>query len=167
MAIIDLEFIEATFVDMLWALIAHDAAVPVPTLDVLGAERLIAWLEWPVEPQLESTPPAGVVVRPGELLYRLAFQLRHVSVPELLADPSTSSISSSGHAWFRLGVPTDPWHGGPSEPRTASLIVEGVACALNGRPAAHIPQTWIKIPMPRLPAPIVNTAVVRMARGLR
>ena len=121
MAVIDLEFTEDLFAQLLWALIARVAAVPVPSLPVLGPDRLVSWVVWPAKPQVEPAPPAGVVVRPGELLYRLGVELRHVSVAELHANPSSTGVAASGQAWFRVGSSAKE-----------GMTVELVACALTG-----------------------------------
>lgn len=151
MSIIDLEFTEKTFIQLVWALVARSPAVPFPTLESLGQDRLIGSVLWPAEPVVETAAVPGVNVRPGELLLRFPVRLSHVSITELQASPATTGVTHDGQAWFLLSS------------SSAGMRIDLVAYSLVVGAVQKLTyaQNFGLIALPGLPVPVFRTAVVR------
>lgn len=151
MAIIDFEFTEQTFTQLVWALVARNPAVPFPTLESLGPDRLIGSVTWPKEPVHETAAVPGVTVRPGELLLRYRVQLSHVSVNELRLNPSTPGVPESGQAWFLVSS------------SVAGMRIDFVAYSLVAGTVQKLTyaQSFGLVALPGLLVPVFRTAVVR------
>jgi hypothetical protein len=150
-AIIDFEFTEQTFTQLVWALVSRRAAVPFGTLESLGPARLIGSVAWPKEPVFETAAVPGVSVRPGELLLRYQVQLSHVSVNELRMNPTTPGVPESGQAWFLVTS------------SVAGMRIDFVAYSLVAGTVQKLTyaQTFGLVALPGLPVRVFRTAVVR------
>jgi hypothetical protein len=73
-------------------LILAKSPIPVPTLNILGSDRLIAAMTRK-SPALGAAP-AGFTARPGTLPVRSLVTVRHVSIAELQANPSAQGITT-------------------------------------------------------------------------
>lgn len=103
MAIIEYEIESRAFAGLVSNQVKRAPLIPTPTLEVLGADRLICDLNWGswfrVEPGLEGYPLA-----PGAIMLKAPLKLWHVSVAELRANPDTFGTAVDATAWMTVSI---------------------------------------------------------------
>jgi hypothetical protein len=92
MAVVELEIRELQF-SILLGIIVTSAPIRVPTLAVLGADRLIDELVW--DPVMVGPTPPNFAPPPGTLAARASVTVKHVSIAELDANPNAARTETT------------------------------------------------------------------------
>jgi hypothetical protein len=100
---IEIEIVTATFSKFVQLLLSA-APIPVPTLGVLGSDRLIRDLAW--EPvSISGTPP--FIVPPGVVPAQVKVKIQHVSIAELSTNPFAQGAETNANVWLLISATPD------------------------------------------------------------
>jgi hypothetical protein len=148
MAIIETEILRDTFEALVSLVVKTSPAIPTPTLQALGDDRLIRQFNWHGRPVIVPGFP-GYAPPPGSVILRATVKVGHVSVAELRVSPGSLGATVDADAWV-LVTPT---------PAAVDLTV--VAFAIKGAQASVLA---VPVRIGNLPLPAPDDAgVVRAA----
>lgn len=152
MALIEIEFLRGTFEGLVSLVLGTSPAIPTPTLQPLGADRLIRQLAWGAGATIVPGFP-GYAPRPGSLLLRAPLRVWHVSIAELRVNGSTAGTAVDADAWILI------------TPTAAAVDVNMVAFAARGAHASvlAVPVSIGNLPLPA-PEGVVAAALVAGVR---
>ena len=105
MGVIESEFLTSHFENLVHVVVSS-AAIPAPTFQVLGGDRLVASLTWP-SLTIADPPPPDLQPPPGFALARAAVRIGHASIAELSANAAAMAFTDAT-AWLFVGVSEAP-----------------------------------------------------------